>query len=346
MSSATCAPHSPAIAISASATASPPSEQSCTPSTTRSTDQSHGPDRAARPRRRDRPRAGCPRAGRGAWPTRSRRAPPRCEPSRMMREPSCRAGGRRHRVELVDHADDDRPRAWGRCRGRATRCRSSRFRRRRGCQRLGRPRSCRRSTSENCHITSGCSGLPKFRQFTSARGIAAHAGQVARRLHHREAGAHPRVERAEPGLAVGGEREGTAACPSAGAPTASPPGATTVLRNSWWSYWRYTHDLSAMVGRGEQREQLAGEVGAVGEARRQHRRRGRRPAGRRGRRAARQRAVGTPDRRRGSRPGRRRSARGRTTARAERRPGARRGSCRARRPRRTARRRPGSARCR
>ena len=29
---------------------------------------------------------------------------------------------------------------------------------------------------------------------------------------------------------------------------ASPPGATTVLRNSWWSYWRHTHDLSAMVG--------------------------------------------------------------------------------------------------
>ena len=47
---------------------------------------------------------------------------------------------------------------------------------------------------------------------------------------------------------------------------ASPPGPTTVLRKSWWSYWRHTHDLSAMVGRGQQREQLAGEVGAVGEA--------------------------------------------------------------------------------
>ena len=29
---------------------------------------------------------------------------------------------------------------------------------------------------------------------------------------------------------------------------ASPPGPTTVLRKSWWSYWRHTHDLSAMVG--------------------------------------------------------------------------------------------------
>ena len=29
---------------------------------------------------------------------------------------------------------------------------------------------------------------------------------------------------------------------------ASPPGGSTVLRKSWWSYWCHTHHLSAMVG--------------------------------------------------------------------------------------------------
>ena len=121
------------------------------------------------------------------------------------------------------------------------------------------------TTSENCHITSGCSGLPKFRQLTSATGARADARDVARRLEHGEPAAGARVEAAEAALAVGGERERRGRCPSAGGRRRRAPGPTTVLRNSWWSYWRYTHDLSAIVGVAEQREQLAREVGAGGE---------------------------------------------------------------------------------
>ena len=43
---------------------------------------------------------------------------------------------------------------------------------------------------------------------------------------------------AEAGLAVGGERERAVGVPFSRSTAASPPGPTTVLRNSWWSYWR------------------------------------------------------------------------------------------------------------
>ena len=105
------------------------------------------------------------------------------------------------------------------------------------------------TTSENCHITSGCSGLPKFRQLTSAFGARAGARDVAGRLEHREPAARARARarrtvrcrrpRARAPSAVASRRRST---------LASPPGPTTVLRNSWWSYWRYTHAGSAMFG--------------------------------------------------------------------------------------------------
>ena len=103
-------------------------------------DQSHGPDRAARPRRRDRPRAACPHAGRGAWRARSRPAPRASSRARRCASrvavPTAAAPRRARRSRRRD-----RPRVWGRCRGRATRCRSSRFRRPRGCTAPRTPRS-------------------------------------------------------------------------------------------------------------------------------------------------------------------------------------------------------------
>ena len=63
------------------------------------------------------------------------------------------------------------------------------------------------------------------------------------------------VEGAPAAVAVGGQGQAPAASSDAGQPgafsrsrAASPPGPTTVLRNSWWSYWRYTHDGSIEQG--------------------------------------------------------------------------------------------------
>ena len=43
---------------------------------------------------------------------------------------------------------------------------------------------------------------------------------------------------------------------------ASAPGPATVFRNSWWSYWRDTHVLSAIVGVASSASSSRGEVGA------------------------------------------------------------------------------------
>ena len=104
--------------------------------------------------------------------------------------------------------------------------------------------------SDSCHITSGCSGFPKFRQFTSPTGRAptharfmtasATTSAVPRRgstAHHRwlpsQVMARPRPVSTP---LTGCFRRSTAA---------SPPGASTVLRKSWWSYWRNTQLGSA-----------------------------------------------------------------------------------------------------
>ena len=96
--------------------------------------------------------------------------------------------------------------------------------------------------SESCHITSGCSGFPKFRQFTTAAGVAptqarlatasARASAVPARGSSAQArglesvvSATPRTETGNPG-------------PASRRSAASAPGPATVFKNSWWSYWR------------------------------------------------------------------------------------------------------------
>ena len=163
------------------------------------------------------------------------------------------------------------------------------------------------TTSENCHITSGCSGLPKLRQFTSAMRPGAGARDVARGFEHHE----PRRRCADRADRNAPCRRSTArapsACPSRATPRRRRPGPATVFRNSWWSYWRDTHVLSAIVGVASSASSSPREVGARGELVAQLRARDRRPATRPARRAARP-DGDTAGRRPGSRPARRRSA--------------------------------------
>ena len=76
------------------------------------------------------------------------------------------------------------------------------------------------------------------------------AGQVEHRLGHHRGRAGPRVDRAPAVVAVGGERQARpVSTPVTGClrrrTVASPPGPSTVLRNSWWSYCDDTQDVSA-----------------------------------------------------------------------------------------------------
>ena len=175
-----------------------------------------------------------------SWrPDRARAACPRRQPD-----------PRRRQLQPVDEPEHADHRGRDRCPGRGSRCRGSRCRPRRGSRAHGRPRPSRRWPRTSCHITSGCSGLPKLRQLTSpsgrapthARFIAASAttSAVPRRgssAHHRWL---PSTVRARPRPVsvplVGCFSRST---------VASPPGPSTVLRKSWWSYWLNTHDGSA-----------------------------------------------------------------------------------------------------
>ena len=61
--------------------------------------------------------------------------------------------------------------------------------------------------SESCHITAGCSGFPKFRQFTSREWASTDAREIGGRFGDDHRGAEPRVVCAPPMVAVGRERE-------------------------------------------------------------------------------------------------------------------------------------------
>src|SRR5579871_4541773 len=121
--------------------------------------------------------------------------------------------------------------------------------------------------SDSCHITSGCSGLPKLRQLT--RATARPPAQATLSTDSATVAALPRrgSRRHQPGLA---SLETAMPRPVAGTPgparrsrAASPsPGPSTVLQNSWWSYWEYTHEVSSSR-RSRSAPQSAG--GAVGE---------------------------------------------------------------------------------
>ena len=91
-------------------------------------------------------------------------------------------------------------------------------------------------------MTSGCSGLPKLRQFTRATARApAHAmfttdSTTSQLVPIRGSVVHQR------GLAsvdIARQRAlGGSPGPETRSTAASPPGGSTVFKNSWWSYWR------------------------------------------------------------------------------------------------------------
>ena len=149
--------------------------------------------------------------------------------------------------------------------------------------------------SDSCHITSGCSGLPKLRQLTSASGSGPDAGQVQHRLGDRHGRARPGIDGTPAVVAVGGESEAptgvarrSSGCFSRST-VASPPGPSTVLRNSWWSYWDQTHDVSVSMASRSAPGSAQAQVDAAG--RRRLADRPARPAG--GRTAGRPRAATT-----------------------------------------------------
>ena len=89
----------------------------------------------------------------------------------------------------------------------------------------------------------GVLGVPEVQAVHDGDRRGTDAGQVGHALGQDERGAGARVERA--GARVGVGRERHAAVPTAAGPgparrsrAASAPGPATVLRNSWWSYWR------------------------------------------------------------------------------------------------------------
>ena len=105
--------------------------------------------------------------------------------------------------------------------------------------------------------------LPKLRQLTTATGVAptqarlatlsasisavpARGSSAQRRGLESVVIATPAARAASPG------RPGAAA-------RRRRPGPTTVLRKSWWSYWRYTHR-----GRAQQGEQITRALGRAG----------------------------------------------------------------------------------
>ena len=125
--------------------------------------------------------------------------------------------------------------------------------------------------SDSCHMTSGCSGLPKLRQLTTAIGRAPTQARLSTdsatvsAVPWRGSTAHqrwlPSVVRARPRPVstpvVGCLRRRTAA---------SPPGPSTVLRKSWWSYCDDTHDGVVRAGRAASAAGVGRPGGAGGRA--------------------------------------------------------------------------------
>ena len=138
-------------------------------------------------------------------------------------------------------------------------------------------------------------------------------------VHERPAGGRPRrpgsaptsattqrraaagVDGAPPVVAVGGEGQRPGRCPRrcrgafSRSTVASPPGPSTVLRNSWWSYWRHTQPLSPSMPSRSAPTVRAARRPATGVGPRAAA--GRPGAARAGRRAGRRRAATTPARR-------------------------------------------------
>ena len=101
------------------------------------------------------------------------------------------------------------------------------------------------TASASCHMTSACSGLPKFRQLTRATGRAPTTARLRYASATSIAVPWPGSTAHQRWLpSVVSARARPVSTPVVGCfkrrTVASPPGATTVLRNSWWSYWCHT----------------------------------------------------------------------------------------------------------
>ena len=96
--------------------------------------------------------------------------------------------------------------------------------------------------SESCHMTSGCSGFPKFRQFTTAAGVAPTQARLATPSARTSAGprrgSSAQARGFESVVSATPRSDGGSPGPARRSSAASAPGPATVLRKSWWSYWR------------------------------------------------------------------------------------------------------------
>ena len=96
--------------------------------------------------------------------------------------------------------------------------------------------------SESCHMTSGCSGFPKLRQFTTATGVAPTQARFATPSASVSAvpvrGSSAQARGLESVVTATPRDEGGRPGPARRNSAASAPGPTTVFKNSWWSYWR------------------------------------------------------------------------------------------------------------
>ncbi len=96
--------------------------------------------------------------------------------------------------------------------------------------------------SESCHITSGCSGLPKFRQFTTATGVAPTQARLATPSARASAvparGSSAHARGLESVVTRHARAEAGSPGPASRSSAASPPGPATVFKKSWWSYCR------------------------------------------------------------------------------------------------------------
>ena len=161
-----------AIAISASATRSPPSDTSCTAvATPRRSARARNRRSCARPR--DRPAAARPpRARRSRADRATGRASPWSRRSAGSPRPAALKASVADSGEVVDAGRRRRWWASAGSRGRWSRCRATRCRTRPGSRAPCRPSAMPRMQPTSWPMISGRSGLPKLRLSVSASGRA------------------------------------------------------------------------------------------------------------------------------------------------------------------------------
>ncbi len=211
----------PATAISASATAIPPCEQSCTPATTRSpTSPAVTACRAAAVARSA--AADVPRAVRGGRPTPSAElGARRAQEHDAVAARAARAAGAGPGAWGTGPAP--RPRASGRCRRPPTRCRGSRS------AHHGMPSASQASAMPSNHLAElphhlGVLGVAEVEAVDQGPRLGTRAGDVACRFHHGQAPAGPGIEGAVAAGAVGARAIARSGVPGTRRTVASAPG--------------------------------------------------------------------------------------------------------------------------